>query len=156
MSDLRVREAIAADAAALAQVYRSAYRENRDLGFPMKGESVTEGEVADWIREHRVYVAEVEGGVVGGVRLEETEPDRVKLSRLGVREDWKRNGVGSRLLAHAEDAARECGYATVWLTTPPEHPHLPAFYRSRGYEETGPHPLNYREYDEVVMEKRLR
>ncbi len=156
MDDLQVRRATVADAEALARVYRSAYRETRRLGFPMKAESATEAEVADWIREFRVYVATVEGEVGGGVRLEETDPGRVKLSRLGVREDWKGEAVGSRLLDHAEAAMRDRSYETAWLTTPGEHPHLPEFYRRRGYEKTGEYPLDYREYDEIVMEKRLR
>lgn len=156
MDELRIRRATPADAGELAGVYRNAYRENRRLGFPAKAESATEPEVAEWIREWRVYVATVEGTIVGGVRLEATGPDRVKLSRLGVHEDWKGEGVGSRLLARAEEAIRERGYDTVRLTTPEDHPYLPEFYRRRGYEETGPHPLEYRDYDEIVMEKRLR
>ena len=179
MTDPRIRRATAADAAALARVYRSAYRENRELGFPAKAESATEREVAEWIVECRVYVATVEeaarddaadddaagdatgddaageGAIVGGVRLAETDPDRVKLSRLGVHGDWKGEGVGSSLVAHAERAARADGYEAIWLTTPGEHPYLPGFYRRRGYEETGTYPLEYREYDEIVMEKRL-
>ena len=156
MSDCQIRRATVADAAALARAYRSAYRENRELGFPAKAESATEAEVAEWIREHRVYVATVEGDVVGGVRLEATDDDRAKLSRLGVRGEWKGEGIGSRLLDRAERAVRECDRTTIWLTTPEEHPHLPEFYRSRGYEATEPYPLDFREYDEIVMEKRIR
>ena len=156
MPEPRIRRATTADAEDLAEVYRSAYRENRRLGFPAKAESVTEREVSDWIREYRVYVATVEEEVVGGVRLEVTDSERVKLSRLGVHENWKGKGVGSRLLDYAEEAVRDCGHATIWLTTPGEHPHLPDFYRGRGYEKTGEYPLDYRDYDEIVMEKRLR
>lgn len=155
MNGLQVRRATAADAGALAAVYRSAYAENRRLGFPAKAESATAGEVSEWIRESRVYVAEDGGEVVGGVRLEATGEDRVKLSRLAVHERRQGEGVGGRLLDRAEAAVRDCGYATVWLTTPGEHPYLPALYRGRGYEEAGPYPLPYREYDEVVMEKRV-
>jgi len=95
---------------------------------------------------------------VGAVRLEVTDPDdgRVKLSRLGVHEDWKGHGVGSRLLDRAEALVQEWGHSTVWLTTPRDHPHLPEFYRERGYAVTAPYPLEFREYDEVVMEKRVR
>jgi GNAT superfamily N-acetyltransferase len=143
------------DAGQLARVYRSAYRENRELGFPAKAESITESEVADWIRDVRVYVARIDGDVVGGVRVKETEPERVKLSRLGVHEDRKGEGVGSRLLNHVEDVSRDEGYDAIWLTTPGEHPFLPDFYRSRGYEKTGEYPLEYRDYDEIVMEKDL-
>ncbi len=150
-----IRSARNEDADSLASVYRSAYRENRDLGFPATAESVTEDEVADWIRDCRVFVAEVDGNVVGGVRLEETDPERVKLSRLGVHEDWKGRGIGSQLLDYVEDAVMEWGHERVWLTTPPEHPYLPALYRDRGYERTCDYPLEYREYDEIVMEKRV-
>lgn len=152
----KIRQATVEDATSLAAVYRSAYRENRELGFPAKAGSVTPPTVADWIRESRIYAARTGGEIVGGVRLELTENDRAKLSRLGVHEDCKGEGIGSELLDHAEKQAHERGYAAIWLTTPGEHPCLPAFYRRRGYEKTGEYPLEAREYDEIVMEKQLR
>lgn len=155
MSELEIQRATVSDAESLARVYRSAYRENRELGFPAKAGSATEREVADWIQNKRVYIAKIEE-VVGGVRLEVTDSDRVKLSRFGVHENWKGDGIGSRLLAHVENTIRDCGYDTVWLTTPADHPFLPEFYRQRGYEKTRPYPLEFREYDEIVMEKELR
>lgn len=155
MDELAIRRAETEDAAALAEVYHSAYRENRDLGFPAKAESVTGSTVADWIADHHVYVAHVDGRIVGGVRLEEPDPGRLKLSRLGVHEDWKGQGIGGRLLDHVESVARDWGYETIWLTTPETHPYLPDFYRSRGYETAGEYPLDYRDYDEVIMEKRV-
>ena len=156
MHELRIRQATDSDAEPLARVYRTAYEENRRLGFPAKAASVPESTVGEWIREHQVYIADVSDEIVGGVRLEETDPHRVKLSRLGVHEDWKGEGIGSRLLEHAEETARTENYATVWLTTPENHPYLPDLYRRRGYEKTGPYPLDYREYDEIVLEKDLR
>ena len=156
MTDPEVRHATEDDAGALAAAYRSAYEENRELGFPAKADSATEDEVAEWIRELRVLVAEIADEVDGGVRLEPSDADRVKLSRLGVREDWKGEGVGSSLLDRAEEAVRDRGYHTVRLTTPGDHPYLPDLYRRRGYETTGAYPLEYREYDEIVMEKRVR
>ncbi len=53
-------------------------------------------------------------------------------------------------------SAAERGAEVVWLTTPPEHPSLPAFYRNRGYKRTRPYPLENRDYDEVVLERRVR
>ncbi|WP_248908178.1 GNAT family N-acetyltransferase [Halocatena marina] len=150
-----IREAVAADASDLVTVYQSAYRENRDRGFSAKMESVNERTVAEWIDEYRVYVATVDGDVIGGVRLEETASERVKLSRLGVHDQWKGKGVGSRLIEYAENAMRASGYATIWLTTPQDHPYLPEVYRRRGYEKTGLYPLEYRRYDEIIMEKQL-
>jgi N-acetylglutamate synthase-like GNAT family acetyltransferase len=153
--DCEVRAATERDADALAAVYRSAYAQNRELGFPAKAEHSTAEQVAEWIRDYRVLVATVDGDVVGGVRLEATDDSRGKLSRLGVHEDWKSEGIGSLLVARAERAARDAGWEELWLTTPGEHPFLPGFYRSRGYERTGDYPLEYRDYDEIVMEKSL-
>ena len=155
MGEVTLREATADDAAALAETYRDAYAENRELGFPAKAGSATAETVAGWIREHWVFVAESEGELIGGVRLERVEGETMKLSRLGVRERWKGEGVGSRLLEHAERAALAAGYTTMQLTTPEHHPFLPEFYHAHGYEVTGDYPLSYREYDELVMEKSL-
>ncbi|WP_227374002.1 GNAT family N-acetyltransferase [Haladaptatus halobius] len=156
MTEPQIRRATVTDAEKLTQVYRSAYRENRRLGFPAKAESVTRSEVADWIWKRQVYVAEIDDEVVGGVRLEATDSARVKLSRLGVHESQKGKGIGGRLMDHAEEAVRNRSHTTVWLTTPEKHPYLPGFYRRRGYEKTGEYPLENRRYDEIVMEKRLQ
>lgn len=153
MNEVTVRRAIKRDAERLAEVYRSAYQENRRLGFPAKAENITGSTVTKWIREDWVLLAEVTGDVVGGVRLEATDATRVKLSRLGVHADWKGNGIGGLLLDAAEELARHEGYTHVWLTTPEAHPYLPDLYRRRGYDRTGTYPLDYREYDEIVMVK---
>ncbi|WP_327051965.1 GNAT family N-acetyltransferase [Halomicrococcus gelatinilyticus] len=155
METVDIRQADVEDAEALTAVYRSAYQENRRLGFPAKAESVTPETVEEWIEADRVYVAEIEDELVGGVRLTKTDPERVKLSRLAVHEDWKGSGIGSGLVDHAESTVRTRGETTIWLTTPGEHPYLPGFYRSRGYEKTGNYPLEYRDYDEIVLEKQV-
>ncbi|ELZ12576.1 N-acetyltransferase GCN5 [Halovivax asiaticus JCM 14624] len=154
-ASVRIRQARPDDADRLAAVYRSAYARNRELGFPAKAESVTPAMLGAWIDENGVIVATVEDTVVGGVRLEATAPDRVKVSRLGVHADWKAQGVGSKLLAAAEAAVDAGNADTIWLTTPPAHPFLPDFYRERGYERTDEYPLDERDYDEIVMEKRV-
>lgn len=155
MADVTIREATTDDAEALAAAYRDAYAANRELGFPAKAGSATPEQVAGWIRDGRVFVAEEDGEVIGGVRIERVEDGVAKLSRLGVRERWKGEGVGSRLLEHAEQAARGAGHTTMRLTTPDEHPFLPEFYHAHGYELVGDYPLSFRDYDEVVMEKAL-
>ena len=155
MSEPSIGTASVADAGALTTVYHSAYAENRALGFPAKAESVERATVEAWIRRHTVLVATEAETVVGGVRLEETAPDRVKLSRLAVHEDWKGDGIGSALLDRAEAWARAAGHEEVWLTTPEAHPFLPDLYRDRGYEKRGDYPLEYREYDEIRLAKRL-
>lgn len=156
MNEPNIRRANCEDAERLVAVYRSAYRENRELGFPAKAETATEADIRDWLDAGRVFVAEIEGQGVGAVRMDESSPERAKISRLGVHEDWQSSGIGSVLLDHVEELARAEGFEAIWLTTPGDHPHLPSFYRDRGYRKTGDHPLDYREYDEIVMEKSLQ
>ena len=155
MRDPTIREATPDDAEPLAAVYRSAYAETRRLGFPMKAESATPDEVTEWIESNCLLVATVDGEIVGGVRLDRRDEDRTKLSRLAVHEEWKGEGIGGDLVDCAEETVRESGCGTIRLTTPPDHPYLVEFYRDRGYEVTGEYPLQYRDYDEVVMEKSL-
>ena len=155
MSDPSIRTASVGDAGRLTSVYHSAYAQNRALGFPAKAESVERATVEEWIRSDTVLVATEAETIVGGVRLEGTTAGRVKLSRLAVHEDWKENGIGSRLLDRAEAWARESGHEEVWLTTPEEHPLLLDLYRGRGYAKRGGYPLEYRDYDELRLAKRI-
>lgn len=155
MNEPDIRQATLQDAERLVDVYRTAYRENRELGFPAKAETATVEDIQEWLDDDCLYVAERDQQVIGAIRIEEKAAERLKISRLGVHDDWQDRGVGSALLDHVEQLARAEGYETVWLTTPEDHPSLPALYRDRGYTETGDYPLEYRDYDEVVMEKSL-
>lgn len=155
METVNIRKARVEDAGTLTSVYHSAYQENRQLGFPAKAETVPSETVEEWIETDEIYVAEIGDELVGGVRLTKTEPGRVKLSRLAVHDDWKGNGIGNKLVDHAEATVRTRDETTIWLTTPEAHPFLPDFYRSRGYEKTGNYPLEYRDYDEIILEKQV-
>lgn len=149
---MRIRKAGPEDAEALETVYRSAYRETQDLGFPMKAAEATAEEIRRWIVGGRVLVAVSSDVLIGAVRLEATSDGYLKVSRLAVHQNHQREGVGSRLMAEAESIAREARFDGIRLTTPPGHPYLPAFYRGRGYERVAEYPLPYRDYDEIVME----
>lgn len=92
MEQVTIRQATVDDADALTAVYHSAYQENQELGFPAKAASVAVDTVREWIETDEVYVGVVDDELVGGVRLTTTDPGRVKLSRLAVREDWKGGG----------------------------------------------------------------
>jgi GNAT superfamily N-acetyltransferase len=67
-----------------------------------------------------------------------------------------RKWIGGRLLDRARRLVRAWGHTTVRITTPEEHPCLPGFYRRRGYAVTRPYRFEFRDYDEVVVEKRVR
>lgn len=149
---MHIRLSESEDAEALEDVYRSAYAETRDLGFPMKAAEATAAEVRRWIDKDRLLVAVSIDELIGAVRLETADNGCLKVSRLAVHQEHQGEGVGSRLMDEAESIARAEGFDAVRLTTPPDHPYLPAFYRARGYECVAGYPLPYRKYNEIVME----
>lgn len=149
---MRIRRGKPQDATALEAVYQSAYAATEQLGFPMKAAEATAKEIRRWMDEERVLVAVSDKEAVGAVRLEPTTDGYLKVSRLAVHHEYQREGVGSRLMDAAESMARDERFDGVRLTTPPDHPYLPAFYRERGYECVDEYPLPYRDYDEIVME----
>ncbi|MFD8519151.1 GNAT family N-acetyltransferase [Streptomyces capillispiralis] len=81
------------------------------------------------------FVAVVEGRVVGHVLLSATRLDAprrivdvLSLSPLGVLPEFRRQGIGTRLVAHALAAADSQGVPLVFLEGSPH------YYGSRGFE----------------------
>jgi len=105
-------------------------------------QAVFERSIAD--PQTRLCVAERAGLLVGfaqvtlGARHElapATHP--AELLRLYVQEPFTGSGLGSRLLAQAEQLARQAGADLMWLT-PWVHNHRAlGFYASRGYTDRG-------------------
>ena len=153
---MTVRDATSDDVEALTTLYHDAYAETVVRGLPASAAWVEEETVAEWVREDHVLVAAVGEELVGAVRLTDHEGwDRPVLTRLGVASEWKRQGIGTRLMDEAESRAREDAWDRIRLTVARGHPYLVEWYRERGYEVVGLYELDDRPYDEHVMEKAL-
>jgi GNAT superfamily N-acetyltransferase len=81
-----------------------------------------------------VSLRDDDGRLVGGL-YGWTWGDCAFVDLLWVDEAWRRTGLGSRLLASAEDEARARGCTQVLLSTHTFQ--APDFYAARGYRETG-------------------
>ncbi|NGO81378.1 N-acetyltransferase [Streptomyces sp. YC504] len=84
------------------------------------------------------YVAVVDERVVGHVLLSATRLDAPRrivdvltLSPLGVVPEFQRQGIGTRLIAHALEAADRQGVPLVFLEGSPH------YYSTRGFESAG-------------------
>ena len=84
--------------------------------------------------QHLVGFAQVTLGV--GHALAPAGPS-AELTRLYVQERFAGQGIGTALLAAAEDCAREAGAAVVWLTPWAHNQRALAFYARRGYRDCG-------------------
>jgi GNAT superfamily N-acetyltransferase len=81
-------------------------------------------------RSVKVLARDETGAIVGGV-LGEIGCGWLYVSVLGVREDWRRQGVGTALLQAAEQEAQKQGSIGVYLETIEFQ--APEFYQRHGY-----------------------
>ena len=129
-----VREARAEDAPALAGLLGQ-------LGYPATPEQVT-GRLAGVLAESSALVAELDGAITGLLAAHtfdaiEHEGRACLVTVLVVSTRGRGRGVGSALLARIEQDARERGCARVVVTTAHHRTQAHAFYRARGYTDTG-------------------
>lgn len=88
------------------------------------------------IADGAVHVADDEGQIVGVLVLH-TEETALLIENIAVRPDQQGSGLGSRLLAFAEDQARALHLRTLRLYTHERMTENQRFYRARGFVETG-------------------
>ena len=83
--------------------------------------------------------------VIGCIGTRTDEEGNLFLSRLYVKFDCKRHGIGSKLLELAENSARERGYKEIHVHLGKDYLESHIFYPKRGYVE----------YKESYMKKEL-
>jgi predicted GNAT family N-acyltransferase len=115
------------------------------------GLELTEAELAD-DEERRHFCATLGGDVVGTVSLQTLDGETLQLRQMAVAENRRRERIGARLLARAEDWARREGYRSIVL-----HARLgaEAFYAKHGYVAEGA-PFDEQTIPHISMTKRLR
>jgi GNAT superfamily N-acetyltransferase len=134
-SDLRIRPAAAADAAAIAAL-------SRQLGYPADPAEIVERLAAIVDRgDALVLVAEDEEGTVAGwIHVMGSHllegPPRAEITGLIVDEAHRRLGLGAALMAAAEAWAASSGYGEVRLRSNVVREQAHSFYEQLGYART--------------------
>jgi phosphinothricin acetyltransferase len=164
MAHLAIRDATAADAAIVCQIYNQGIE---DRIATLETEQRTPEERRAWLAargpRHPVVVAEAEGEVVGWGSLNLFNPrpayDHVADFSLYVERGWRGRGVGRRLLEALIARARALGYHKLVLSAFPWNEAGMAVYRRAGFREVGTYReqglLDGRWVDTIVMEKIL-
>ncbi|MDJ0828100.1 MAG: GNAT family N-acetyltransferase [Rhodobacter sp.] len=129
MSSHTLRRANERDADALAACIDAAYSIYADRMVDLP--AVSEG-VEDAIRNHRVWVIEVDSEIVGGIVLVPNE-DFLMLENIAVRPEVAGSGLGRALIARAEQDCRELGLNEIRLSTHTGMPENVAIYERLGW-----------------------
>jgi len=131
---LPLRRAEPADAPAIDALTQAAYAK----WVPILGRKplpmTADYDVA--VREHRIDLMEEASGLVALIEMA-LEPDHLLIVNLAVAPARQGQGLGSRLLAHAEAVARAEGRPLLRLYTNRLMTPNIALYRSRGYAVDG-------------------
>jgi ribosomal-protein-alanine N-acetyltransferase len=80
---------------------------------------------------------EFQQGTLAGFVVVAQVGDEGELLRIGVRENWRRKGIGRRLLESALQALRLSGVATLFLEVREGNQPAVRFYRQFGCRQTG-------------------
>jgi ribosomal protein S18 acetylase RimI-like enzyme len=127
-----LRPATAADVPRLSELVRAAYAHYVDLlGEPPRPMTDDYAEVA---RTHRVTVAARGGDILGLVVLGISD-EGFFVDNVAVDPSYQGTGVGKALLEHAESAARDAGFDSIYLYTHEWMVENLALYSRIGYVE---------------------
>ena len=127
------RPARAADVAAVRHLVQAAYGHYPPI-LGVTPAPLT-ADYAALVEAGHVHVAEQDGTVVGVLVLE-AHPDHLLVENLAVAPDAQGQGVGSTLLALAEQQAEQQGLSELRLYTHERMTDNLAYYPRRGYVET--------------------
>jgi GNAT superfamily N-acetyltransferase len=145
-STLPIRLAAPADAAKITAVINSAFRVAED--FFIDGHRITQAEVEQSLTKGAFLLAE-DGDKLDGCVYVELRGERSYLGLLSVDPTCQQGGVGSLLMLAAEKYCRERGSRCMDILIVNLREDLPAFYKKRGYVETGTSPFSADEETKV-------
>ena len=80
---------------------------------------------------------EVVGFASGTMMLRPDKPTTFYVDEVGVHEDYRRQGIGRRLVTRMIERARDRGCESLWLATEGDNDAALALYRSMGAGEEG-------------------
>ena len=104
-------------------------------------------------------IAEMGSTVVGYAigEVERSGGEKIgHVMNIAVATDWRRKGLGGKLLDELERRFKEKDADSAYLEVRASNAPAQSLYRKRGYKEAGILPGYYRDEDGVAMEKPLR
>lgn len=106
------------------------------------------GEVEKFLKNNNLFLAELDGKIVGSVKIEHIDDNTLAFGMLVADPDIRGKGIGRELVRSVEEHARENGYSTMQLEllTPrhwenPSKEFLKVWYDRIGYKPTKTRPF---------------
>ena len=138
-SNVSIRKAHAADAAAVLACLAAAFEPFRDCYSPegFADSALTPQTIDARLRSMDVFVAEADSRIVGTIAANVVSPEEGHLRGMAVLPEWQGRGIAERLLEAAESHLRTRGRCRVTLDTTAPLRRAIRFYERHGYRATG-------------------
>ena len=150
MKHVEPRPATAADAIGISECVRAAYSHYIERIGTAPGPMLDD--YARVVRDHRAYVIDDRGEIVGVLVLMDKE-NGILLDNVAVLPQRQGEGIGRRLIEHAESEARRLGHRHLDLYTHERMTENIAMYERIGYVEVDRRTEHG--FPRVYMRKRL-
>src|SRR5215216_5143441 len=134
----KIRIATRADAPKIVAVINAAFRIAEE--FFIDGNRIRQAEVEEMLTKGVFLLAEADNKLNGCVYVE-LRGERSYLGLLSVDPSCQQTGLGSLLMFEAEKYCRERGSHGMDILIVSLREELPAFYKKRGYVESGTSPF---------------
>ena len=149
MASSDIRLATTADVVALLDCWVELVESQRPYGTQLladENREIAEQWTVELVVQQQIVVAEINNTIIGFVSFE-PKKDRFKraisagiIHNLYVRERYRDQGIGSRLLVRAEEELSQLGVDQIRLEILQENEAAEAFYRNRSYQ---PHRIAF-------------
>ncbi len=134
---MEIRVAEEKDLDGLMRLINQAFAVER---FFITGDRLDPASTREYFGKGTFLMAEEDGVLAAGVYVE-MRGDRSYLGLLAVDPSRQKAGLGRRMVAAAEEFAREMGSHAMDMTVVNLRVNLPPFYRKLGYAEVGTAPI---------------
>lgn len=148
------------DIPVLRKLINAAYKELADLGLNYTATFQDEEITRARMQKGLTFVLWLDQKMIGTILyyIEEsriTKKRTAYLEQLAVEPSMKRSGLGSILMDHCENLAKETGYETVQIDTAVPATHLVNWYLQRGYKIIAETRWDNKTYNSYIFEKNL-
>ena len=122
---------------------------------------VEDGQVTEQVIRHKIandeiIVAEIDGQLIGYIRLEFLWSIKPYIGLVFIEEGYRREGIGRKMLRFLEDHLKKYGYEELYSSSDVSEPEPQAWHRANGFVECGIiNGINEGDIGEIFFRKTL-
>ena len=154
----QIRQAKESDVPSITRLVNAAYKELADMGLNYTATYQNDDKTKERISKGRCFVLtdnsnQIIGTILVTIENYFTNSNTAYLGQFGVLPEFKKMGLGTKLMEFCENLAKEEGFSGIQLDTAIPAKHLVEWYLRRGYQIVGQEHYEEKTYDSYVFEK---